>query len=238
MTRLLVSVRDLAEARLAASAGVAIIDFKEPAAGPLAATDSSVWRAAAAELSHQALSAALGESTTAIDIATRVPPQFTFAKAGPSGQTSASQLRRFWDSIALPDGVELVAVAYADADAARCVDADDVLSAAIADGRKRFLVDTFAKDGRGLIDHLSIDGVGALTNRALDAGVDIMLAGSITLELALQLHHAGVHPTGFGVRGDVCQPGLHASVRRVSGIDPDRIRRWMQSVDRWPVRPG
>ena len=37
MTKLLVSVRDAAEARLAVEAGVDLIDVKEPSAGPLGA---------------------------------------------------------------------------------------------------------------------------------------------------------------------------------------------------------
>ncbi|MEX0712176.1 MAG: (5-formylfuran-3-yl)methyl phosphate synthase, partial [Pirellulales bacterium] len=44
MTKLLVSVRSLAEARLALAAGVDLIDLKEPARGSLGALDPAVAR--------------------------------------------------------------------------------------------------------------------------------------------------------------------------------------------------
>jgi len=62
MTRLLVSVRDAAEARTAVEAGADLIDVKEPARGPLGAADVEVVERVVAEVAGRLpLSAALGE---------------------------------------------------------------------------------------------------------------------------------------------------------------------------------
>ena len=62
MTRLLVSVRSLDEALIAASEGVDLIDVKEPSRGPLGLADASVRQEIGQRLGakHQ-LSAACGE---------------------------------------------------------------------------------------------------------------------------------------------------------------------------------
>jgi len=237
---LLVSVRDPEEAAIAVSAGVDVIDFKEPSRGPLAAVDPSVWQNAASRFPNQSLSAALGESDSAVSLAGQVPAGFRFAKVGPSWLKTVDELAAVWDrvSVELPPGVELVPVAYADHTNARCVGAEEVLERVIATGRQRWLVDTFCKDGRTLADHVSIERLTGLLTRAREAGVWVAMAGSIGLSDVMRLSEYGVTPDCWGVRGDVCRANSESSGeknrdttrRREGELDRDRIDKWLRAM--------
>ncbi len=231
-SQLLVSVRSLDEAITAAAAGVDVIDFKEPRLGPLTPVDASVWDAAARSLPDAVLSAALGESDTAVGLAGRVPVTFRFAKVGPSGMRIPSQLKRLWRELPLPSRVELVPVAYADHDTAACVDVEQVLDCVIAAGRKRLLIDTFGKDGRSLTDHLTPERLVKLLGRARTAGIWIALAGSLCLEQVQQLKQQGIFADCWGVRGDVCVADADAARRRSGQLDAARVERWMRAFGR------
>lgn len=234
-SQLLVSVRSLDEALTAAAAGADVIDFKEPRRGPLAPVDASVWTAAAANLPAAILSAALGESDTAVALATQVPPSFRFAKVGPSGLTTVSQLQRRWQDLQLPASVELVPVAYADHQAADCVDIDLVLDSVIATTRPRMLIDTFRKDGRSLTDHLATANLVKLLTRAREAGIWIALAGSLRLDQVQHLMTREVTADCWGVRGDVCVVAADGSVaqRRAGELDGGRVRQWLRALDKY-----
>jgi uncharacterized protein (UPF0264 family) len=229
---LLVSVRSRDEAVLAARAGVDVIDFKEPSDGPLAPVQPQVWQAAERELPGAKLSAALGESSTAIELAAFVPASFRYAKVGPSGVPEISQLQHLWQSIHLPKSVELVPVAYADHEQAGCCAATEVLRAVIASGRSRLLIDTYLKDGRSLTDHLGVLQLTEILTEARVAGVWVALAGSVRLEQAECLHGLGIVPDCWGVRGDVCRYDDDAARRRSGHLDADRVRRWIERVSR------
>lgn len=233
-SKLLVSVRSVSEALTAAAAGADVIDFKEPGRGPLAPVDASVWAAAASALPDAVLSAALGESDTAVAVANRVPPGFQFAKVGPSGLTTVSQLQRRWHDLPLPASVELVPVAYADHQAADCVDVDRVLDCVIATDRSRMLIDTFRKDGRSLTDHLGAASLIQLLLRARAAGVWIALAGSLRLDQVQRLLEQEIQADCWGVRGDVCvvDAGSSAAQRRVGELDGRRVRQWLRALDK------
>lgn len=226
----LISVRDVYEAAIAAAAGPDVIDFKEPADGPLAAVNPSVWEAAAKRFPEQTLSAALGETESAIVLAAQVPTVFRFAKVGPSGLRTPEQLRQVWNSLALSPQVELVPVAYADHDEARCVSVEEVLTSVIATRRRRLLVDTFCKDGRTLFDHLSVERLRAVLDRARAAGVWVAFAGSVRLADVIAIRSRGVLPDCWGVRGDVCQPSLGPGRRREGELDADRIATWCETL--------
>lgn len=229
-SQLLVSVRSLGEARMAASAGVDVIDFKEPRFGPLAPVDARVWDAAARHLPDAVLSAALGESDTALDVASRVPATFRFAKVGPSGLRGGSEIDRLWRALPLRASVELVPVAYADHDAAACVDVEQVLDSVIASGRRRLLIDTFDKNGQSLTDHLPSERLVKLLRRARTAGVWIALAGSIRLDQFERLTQQGIIADCWGVRGDVCLTDADVIRRRTGHLDAGRLDRWMRAL--------
>lgn len=229
---LLVSVRDLGEARVAVSGGVNILDFKEPSRGALAACDPRVWKSAVSEFVGEApadrtvrLSAALGESDTGANLSAHVPSEFSFAKVGPSGCSTAPKLTGLWESIRLPQPVELVPVAYADHIAAGAMSAEGVLNAVIQTGRHRLLIDTFGKDGRTLTDHMSIDRLRSLLCVASEHSVWIALAGSLRLREMRSLVNAGVRSNCWGVRGDVCDQR-----DRTGQMDLRKVTAWRRAI--------
>ncbi|TWT98809.1 (5-formylfuran-3-yl)methyl phosphate synthase [Neorhodopirellula pilleata] len=230
---LLVSVRSLAEAEIAIAGGADIIDFKEPLEGALAPVEPEIWRQAAAAFPGRTLSAALGESPSATRLAAFVPKTFRYAKAGPSQIQTTSRLGQFWNDLDLPSGVELVAVAYADYEAAGCPRVDEILELAISQGRRRILIDTFVKDGSCLTDHLALDELATLIDHARNANGWIALAGSLRLDDVSELLAHDITPDCWGVRGDVCMEtsSVTALDRRTGSLDPRRIERWTRLCD-------
>lgn len=232
-SQLLVSVRSEQEINEAIAGGADIVDLKEPSDGALAPTSLQLWQAAArlaSDSKFPPLSAALGESADALGIAQSLPAGFQFAKVGPSGQESADDLRSLWSAVRdlLDPSIELVAVAYADHQAGRCLRPETIFSLAAEFGFLRCLVDTFIKDGQSTKGHLGIDGLFDLSRIAKKNGLWWALAGSICLEDAIAVNEQiarnglGV-PDCYGVRGDVCDQG------RGGRLSIDRVRRWKES---------
>jgi (5-formylfuran-3-yl)methyl phosphate synthase len=80
-----------------------------------------------------------------------------------------------------------------------------------------FLLDTWRKDGKTLLDHLSPAEIDSLLRQAHAGGIAIALAGSLgwpEIETLLPLA-----PDYFAVRGAVCREGS-----RQKGIDRERVR--------------
>ncbi|MFG0263369.1 MAG: (5-formylfuran-3-yl)methyl phosphate synthase [Novipirellula sp. JB048] len=241
MTDLLVSVRDDCEFRTALAAGVAIIDFKEPSRGALAAVEPAIWRSAvkrlAAPLGDQLdgapsprgrsrLSAALGEPHDWRAVIGRLPAGFQFAKIGPSGIETAADLKRLWHEAArhLGPTTELVAVAYADFEAAHCLSPAAIFQLASEAGFQRGLVDTFTKDGRSTLDHLTAAGLRELGQIASRASMQWAIAGSLRLAMVDELETEGVHPDCYAVRGDLCEQD------RTGNQCPRRLKQWGDRV--------
>ncbi|TWU26744.1 hypothetical protein Pla52o_05970 [Novipirellula galeiformis] len=237
MTDLLVSVRDDSEFDIAVAAGVAIIDFKEPSRGALAAVEPAIWQSAAKRLPHlhandaphrtrPLLSAALGEPEDWQAVIRRLPDAFQFAKIGPSGIDTAREMKRLWGEAALHLGAttELVAVAYADFEAAHCLSPAEIFQLAGQSGFRRCLVDTFTKDGRSTTDHLSYAGLRELGEIASQASMRWAMAGSLRLEIVDDLETQGILPDCYAVRGDVCQHD------RAGNLSPLRLQQWVDRV--------
>lgn len=244
-TAWLVSVRDLEELEQAVRFEIDIIDFKEPSAaathGPLAPVSPKIWCSAVESIAKSEretmLSAALGEWQQGVAIAKHVPDQFTFAKIGPSECRNVSDLAEMWSQVReqLNDSIELVAVAYADAELANCPDVHSVMELACEFGIKRFLIDTFAKDGRTTIDILGHDRLATLAATARSLGMWWTLAGSITSDHVAELQEHGIQPNCIGVRGDVCD------TERTGRLCDQRIKHWektllgFQDSSMWPT---
>ncbi len=211
---------------MAVTAGVDILDLKEPARGPLAPTAPEVWRSVAEQLRQRqvptSLSAALGEPAEAIRVAEALPAEFRFAKAGPSGCRTGDQLDALWRALqaTFSPTTELVAVAYADHDQARSLTPESIFQRAAACGLRHCLVDTFVKDGRSIFDHLPRARLRQLLRSAAADRLWVAIAGSLKLADVSRLLDEGVCPDCFAVRGDVCQQG------RESGLCPQKMTRW------------
>jgi uncharacterized protein (UPF0264 family) len=227
--QLLVSVRDEREAAAALAGGADIIDAKEPARGPLGPVEADVLRNIAARVPPTVpLSAALGDfaeldEVRAAVIGARVPDRRDapfYLKLAFAGTHSADRVTTLLRAARLSVASDrqprvLVAVAYADHEAAGSPRAEELLRSALVAGVGGFLVDTWMKDGHGLLDHLPPARLAALSSTARDAGLLFALAGSLgPVEVERLTHLADV----IGVRGGACRGG------RQGAVDPARVR--------------
>ena len=219
MTRLLVSVRSAAEATIAAEAGAAIIDVKEPQRGSLGAADGeTIDQIAAAIGGRVPLSVALGE----LEGPEGRPvwqSRVQFAKLGLAGCARLPDWQSRWKKVIdeLPGGTKPVAVVYADWPAAAAPEPEEVLRAALTFGCCAVLIDTFDKCGPALFDWLPPARLRPFVAKVRERGMLVVLAGSLderSLRQALTLDADFV-----AVRGAACRDG------RRSEIDPSRVRR-------------
>ncbi|QDS92338.1 hypothetical protein FF011L_10800 [Roseimaritima multifibrata] len=222
---LLVSVTTLEEAALAAGQGVAVVDIKDPGKGALGGADPVLWDQVASRLPAKVrLSAALGEAIESTS-AERLPSRFQFAKAGPGGSGNLAALVRRWSKIrkSLPAATEFVGVAYADFVSANAPSPEEVFQAAVSEGLRWVLVDTFTKDGRSTCEHLGRDRLQALDDLAAGAGVSYVLAGSLKLNSLPSL--VGLRHRLIGLRGAVCDHG------RTGQLSQAKIQQWQTAIE-------
>lgn len=229
--RLLVSVRSAAEVPAALAGGADIIDAKEPSRGSL----GPVSAASLAEiLAHvpdgQALSVALGDVATveelshvlgSLDLPPRQAP--TFLKLGFAGVTSPEVVRGLLSTAVQvaadrPSSPLIVAVAYADAGRAESLSPELVCRCAYEAGASGVLVDTYIKDGAGLLQWLTPPGLAAWVASARQAGLLSAVAGGLRGD---DVSVVGVaSPDVIGFRGAACDGGRSGelSAQRVAGL--------------------
>lgn len=228
MTQLLVSVRDIDEARLALDAGVGLLDVKEPRLGSLGAAEiGTIDAISKLALGRCLVSAALGElDGGAAERAARVPAGVAYAKIGLAGMNSYDDWESRWaDALGrLPRETAAVAVAYADAEHAQSPSAGEIIEAAAGHGCAAALVDTFDKSCGGLLDHWSAAQIRQFVNRVQSHGILTVLAGSLDLHsLATAV---ACRPDYVAVRGAVC------SGERTAALDASRLRAVVDLVRR------
>ncbi|AWN44698.1 hypothetical protein DK389_20720 [Methylobacterium durans] len=212
--RLLVSVRDAAEAALAAGAGADLVDAKDPERGALGALpEASVASILAAVRGRAATSAVAGEPEGAADLARRVAA-FAGTAADFLKVAVPPNLRRSPTALAAAAGAapgRLIAVLFAEDG----VGPEDpaVLAAA---GFVGAMIDTAGKDGRRLPDIVAPAILSAFCAGCRAGGLMTGLAGSLRVEdiAGLAVHR----PDYLGFRGGLCRGG-----DRRGGLDPVRI---------------
>jgi len=220
MTRLLISVRSATEAEAALSGGADVIDVKEPANGSLgrasAETIAEVMRVVGG---RRPVSAALGEFTD-MDWAEPLPVQVNYLKWGFSHLRErsiddiAEKFNRLYSE--RPQR-QLVTVAYADWQRADAPTPDDLCRLACAGHWGPFLIDTWGKDGRTLLDFLPLAALKFLLKQCKRAQVPMALAGSLGLAEMRTL--LPLKPEWFAVRGAVCR---HRN--RTAEVDEQKVR--------------
>lgn len=229
---LLVSVRNGAEAALALAGGADVIDVKEPDRGSLGRPDVEAVRDVLAvrdRLSPQTpVSVALGElpdwSDADCDPRAWLPRGVQFAKVGPAGcarldwRTLSRDLRRRADA-----AVEWVAVAYADAAAAQSPPVDEVAAAAVKEGCRGLLVDTFLKSTGGLLDHAPLPQLARTAQTLRRAGLFLSLAGRLRIDDLQAL--VGLRPEVIAIRSAACR-----EADRDSDVETARVRRFLQAL--------
>ena len=226
--RLLVSVVDAAEARLAVAGGVDIVDVKNPAEGSLGApTPATLVQVRAEVPAELPLSAAIGDlpslpGTAALAALGAARCGAAYVKVGLWGSSTRAEavavLRALQDAV---DG-EAAVIAGAYADAARVpsrpLPPSELVAAAREAGVAGCLLDTAIKDGRGLLSWLDGDALTELVDAAHAAGLEIALAGGLRAEELPAIRTTGADIAG--VRSAACRDG-----RRTGALDPGRIAR-------------
>ncbi|HEX5633905.1 MAG TPA: (5-formylfuran-3-yl)methyl phosphate synthase [Gemmatimonadales bacterium] len=206
--RLLVSVRDVDEARLAVAAGADIVDVKEPTDGTLAPASPAVLAAIAAAVPADVpLGVALGEPADLASLSALLaaraatlggrPVYVKFVPSGNGARGCVSLVREL-----LPDAMVVVA-GYADAcgtPAAR----RDFLRDACAAGADGALLDTRSKS-LGLLQVVPEAELGALIEESRARGAFLALAGSLDGPALARLALLGADVAG--VRGAACEGG-------------------------------
>jgi (5-formylfuran-3-yl)methyl phosphate synthase len=220
-SKLLVSVRSVAEAEAALSGGADLIDVKEPSRGSLGAADDTVIRAVIRTVDGKVpVSAAMGEWTVWDGRA--LPEQLAYVKWGLDGLNPAFGVG--WDPRILVNvhrkkGLQpaTVLVAYADHERCRSPEPEWLARQAASHSFPAFLIDTGVKDGSTLLDWIAPATLARIRSQLADARVPVALAGSLdeaAIEKLLPLA-----PDWFAVRGAVCVGG------REGMVCADRVRR-------------
>ncbi|HEX7043482.1 MAG TPA: (5-formylfuran-3-yl)methyl phosphate synthase [Burkholderiales bacterium] len=212
MTAMLASVRNRAEAELAAALGADLIDLKDPAAGALGALPLATIRAVVPALrGRRPSSATLGDlpmdpATLAAAAAATAGTGVDFVKVG---LFEHRERRRCIDALApLARRARLIGVLFADQkfDAA-------LLDALAAAGFAGVMLDTAAKERGGLRAHCSDAALGDFVRRARALGLLTGLAGSLRLDDIAPLAPLG--PDYLGFRTALCRNRL-----RSGALDP------------------
>ena len=224
---LLVSVRNVEEAKDALAAGADLIDVKDPAKGALGMAESEVVAGVIKAVGKKVpVSAALGEwSPNALTEAVwHLELPLTYIKWGLSGYKDTPG----WGEDLLdtrrqvPARTEVVAVAYADAKRAKTIIPSEVAKFARRFRYRAFLLDTFVKDGKSLLDFLKLAEIAAIVNSLTAAGIKVALGGALKLEQVKLLLPLG--PDYLAVRGAVCVGG------RGTALDPVRVKKWKAAM--------
>jgi hypothetical protein len=227
MAQLLVSVRSVAEAESALLGGAGLIDMKEPSRGSLGRIGPEIMQDIVDFVAGRAtLSAAMGEL-----LENDERPKMRglgYAKWGLAGCGRVKDWRSRLKALAqqmqgdTPAACELVVVAYADWQQASAPKPDQVCEFACNGGFRAFLIDTWHKDNKTLLDWLPVSKAAHLVDRCRSAGVAMALAGRLgTREIGLL---QASRPDWFAVRSAVCRKGLReqaveqAAVRKLAGM--------------------
>jgi hypothetical protein len=135
------------------------------------------------------------------------------AKAGPAGLDGHRWTRAFETFQAeLPPGIEPVAVAYGDWQAAEAPPPSEIVGRAAAAGCRVLLLDTFDKQGPGILEAAPPNLLVSWIASADQAGLAVVLAGRLTVrELPLAW---ALGPRVLAVRGAACVGGRWGRVDR------------------------
>lgn len=254
--RLLVSVRNEAEAIIAIQAGAAIIDVKEPSRGTLGCANwEDIFRvAAAANLANIPCSAAFGELSHPLPPLAPsghiAPLKVTYAKLGLAGTclrlndlnayaTIAaawhSRIKAIEESWLRDATITWIAVIYADWSAACAPSPELTLRASLSLEEDYgvsiggILVDTFYKNGPTLTQLGRNRELRMLRNVTSRVQKKLALAGRIQLSDIPLL--ADLQPDIFGVRSAACHNGV-----RESSISAQSIQQLNAEIIRCFIR--
>ena len=213
MTQLLVSVRNGHEARQAMDGGADIIDTKEPNNGPLGrASEAAVREVLNAVGGRLPVSMALGELTGRPE-----PPSdeiaggLRYVKVGLANCTNRSSWQQeLAETFRSLPAVERVMVAYADWKHSSAPRPDELLELAVELSCQVFLLDTFTKDARNLIDFANLELISKWLSQANKLSLITAVAGSLNTSSLPRI--LDLAPDVIAVRGAACDGPRDGSV--------------------------
>ncbi|HEX5435645.1 MAG TPA: (5-formylfuran-3-yl)methyl phosphate synthase [Gemmatimonadaceae bacterium] len=232
--RLLVSVRNVDEARAALAGGAQIIDAKEPAHGALGAVSPGVLRDIRAAVGNaRPISAALGDATdvATVERAAREAAALglAYVKVGFRGIVDIGLITQLLAAAvrgarAAGTGTSVVAVAYADAARVASAPPGAIIPAAAGSGARGALLDTACKDGDALFALMTPATIAHWVRAAHKASLTAALAGKLAACDIPALHILAADI--IGVRGAACDGG------RDGRVSEQRVRALVQASDR------
>lgn len=204
--RLLVSVRDAAEAGAALAGGADYIDVKEPSRGPMGAADAStIAEVIRVVAGRRPVTAAAGELTVGPDAAphaTTFPPGLAVLKLGLAGAAGHDWRRAIHAWRDANPGVVIAPTLYADHARAGSPECSSALRSAAGLGLRWAVIDTFDKTAGDLLAYMDAAQLRACIRIARASGCRVALAGRLLGErLALA---ATLGPDVVGVRSAAC----------------------------------
>lgn len=220
MAQLLVSVQSVTELELAWNAGIRWLDLKDPTRGSLGAPSRQIAEAVGSRFVslatpfHDAglnrlatLSLAAGElkdRPRETWLAGDVFKPYHFVKIALAGcrdwEIWQKEAAKFAAELTEPR--QLILVHYADWERANAPSFDEVLGAAIENGSQFLLVDTWKKDGLGLLHWYDHKQLLEKIHHCHEAGIRISLAGSLSMQDLELLGRSSVDV--LAVRGAAC----------------------------------
>lgn len=231
--RLLVSVRNAEEARVAIECGVDVVDVKEPARGALGRADDETLRQVADAVAGRAILSFAGgeaiERESSANIAEDRRPivsGYALFKYGPAGLGDREDARDVlfgaWNSAS--HEASPIAVAYVDYDDANAPSPERIVDLAIEFGCAGVLFDTFGKAPRLGLTALPEKRMALCIATARAAGLIVSLAGSLGANDVVDVRRLGADL--IAVRGAACASG------RQSSIDARRLAEIRESIAR------
>jgi uncharacterized protein (UPF0264 family) len=230
--KLLISPANEKEAKEAIAGGADIIDVKNPAEGALGANYPWVIRnIRAITPSNLKVSCTVGEvpnlpgsiSLAAFGAATL---GVDYIKVGLYGVKTADAACHLLESVnraakECNPKVKVVATAYADAKIIGSI--DPLLLPKIACKAKVdiAMIDTHLKDGKTILDHLSIDQLSSFVDSAHSFGLEVALAGSLRKEDLPVVYDLGADIAGL--RGAACTRGNRLSGEILRNLVADLV---------------
>jgi uncharacterized protein (UPF0264 family) len=230
--KLLVSVRSVAEAKVALGGNIDLLDVKEPRKGSLGAAEfATICQIAQVAFPHTPVSVALGEllandATWTVNL----PPTISYAKIGLANCASVADWPNRWRHFLsmLPRHVRPVAVIYADK-TSLAPPAHEIIELAEKLGCSAILIDTYDKLSGTLLDHRTAQQVGDWVGEIQHKGLPCVLAGSVSVATLPQL--VAIHPDYLAVRGAVCTP------HRSGDLDAARLKQFRAQLTRFSQCP-
>jgi len=231
--KLLVSVRNLAEAQAALAGGCDLLDVKDPSRGSLGMADVDEMRRIIDGVKTDCidppgipLSAALGETADweGSESIPELPAGLSYVKLGTASLGGRSDWPRVWAAVRKrfdstgDSALRWIAVAYADWRQAAAPPPEDVFEAAVSTECAGLLFDTHFKDNGTLFTRLSSTFLGSMIRRIRDAGLLSAIAGS--LSMADMPQAVRLSPDIIAVRTAAC-----LNARRTAAVSSSAVRR-------------